>query len=71
MAVSIHVYEVPSFFPLPIHKTGPETVVGTPVVSLIVTRGGKQLEVYDLDPLVELTLEITVEVSTSYFCCNL
>ena len=68
LAVAVNVYKVPTLFPLPIHETGPETLVGTPVVSMIVAGDGKQLDIFDQDPLIQLTLEITVEVNTPLSC---
>ena len=60
LAVSVTVYEEPSFFPLPENDTeGLLTMVGTPVVSLMVARDRRQLQFQNLDPPVELTLAIT------------
>ena len=60
LAVSVTVYEEPSFFPLPEMDTnGLLAMVGTPVVSLMVARDRRQLQFQNLDPPVELTLAIT------------
>ena len=59
LAISVTVYEEPSFFPLPENDTGLQTMVGTPVVSLMVARDRNQLQFQNLDPPVELTLAIT------------
>ena len=63
LAVAVVSYEVPVFFPVAQNtqkrRRGLESSVGTPVVSMIVGRGGQQLEFDRLDPPVEVTLEVT------------
>ena len=59
LTVAVVVYEVPVFFPPPDSGRGPETRVGTPVVSMIVAKDGQQLEFEGLDPPVEVTLRVT------------
>ena len=62
--MAVQVYEMSTLFPLPNDEIqhGPETVVGTPVMSMIVAQNGRKLEFADLNPPVELTLAIMEEV---------
>ena len=58
VTVAVTVYEEPVFFPVPENDIN-NTVVGTPVVSLMVASNGKQLQFDNLDPPIELNLAIT------------
>ena len=66
LSVAVQVYEMSTLFPLPNDEIqhGPETVVGTPVMSMIVAQNGRKLE---FNPPVELTLAIMEEVYL-YIC---
>ena len=60
LAVAVLVYEVSVFFPTGSNGgAGLQTTVGTPVVSMMVARGGQQLEFDGLEPPVEVTLAVT------------
>ena len=69
LSMAVQVYEMSTLFPLPNDEIqhGPETVVGTPVMSMIVAQNGRKLEFTDLNPPVELTLAIMEEVYL-YIC---
>ena len=65
VSVAVTIYEEPAFFPLPLPEENAPivTMVGTPVVSLLLSRNGTQLEFRDLDPPLVLNLRIFEEVS--------
>ena len=62
LTVAVAVYEESAFFPLRDKDSGPDedkTIVGTPVVSLLVARDRQQLKIDDLNPPIVLNLSVT------------
>ena len=62
LTVAVAVYEEPAFFPLRDKDSGPDedkTIVGTPVVSLLVARDREQIKIDDLNPPIVLNLSVT------------
>lgn len=73
LSVAVTVYEEPGFFPLPLpedNNAGVETMVGTPVVSLMVAMDQKQLRFNDLNPPLVLNLAVT-QINPEVHCISL